>query len=75
MRVSKPEHRRTLSETDWTFVRYLAAKGNGHEDIVVKLGGRDALFYDDAQQIKSIVLKSTAPAPGATRAGARGMQR
>jgi hypothetical protein len=64
--VSQPEHRRTLSETDWTFVRYLAAKGNGYEDIFVKLGGRDTIFYDDAQEIKSIVLKrTTAPAAGA----------
>lgn len=60
--VSRREHRRTLSETDWTYVQFLAAKGNGFEDIEVKLGGRAALFHDDRQQIKSIVLKRTTPA-------------
>jgi hypothetical protein len=69
MTVSKREHRRTLTETDWTYVRFLAAKGNGHEDIVVKLGGRDALFYDDAQQIKSIVLKRTTALSRGTERG------
>jgi hypothetical protein len=74
MTVSAPEHRRTLSETEIDRLIHAGAEmGMGWEDI--RKDFRVLGIEADDELIKTIVLKRTAPAPGAARAGARGMQR
>lgn len=59
MTVSAPE---TPTNTIANTVRALAAKGFGHEDIVVRLRAGGLRISDNGRErIKQIVLKRTAP--------------
>jgi hypothetical protein len=68
----EPGNPQTLSETDRAYVEYLAAKGNGHEDVVFKCrrAGVKGIDHPDIRaEIKRLVLH-----PERTTARERGAQ-